>query len=307
MALSEEEADKLVKKAQKYCGPSILAMRAKADWEQATPLFEKAAGIFKQNKAFSKAKHAYEKAATGQDRQGSPWHAAKNVEKAAELAKEAGAENEVPELYRRAAGYYAEAGRGQAAAEALAKGARAMEASDPKVANELYLEAVEALEADGKEGQAADIFRQAIGNSIRQQRWGDATGMLMRYALACESSKARSSQCKAYLGAVVVWLYAQDASQAWATYQDALGVDNFTSCEEAFAADALFDAYKTGDAEEVRKVLAAKHIFKDLDNQVARLALKLPVGDVVSMAAVLGGGKQPMSAIADGLDEDDLT
>ena len=40
---------------------------------------------------------------------------------------------EVRDLYRRAAEHYGEAGRGQAAAEALSKGARALEEVDPQV------------------------------------------------------------------------------------------------------------------------------------------------------------------------------
>ena len=41
----------------------------------------------------------------------------------------------------------------------------------------------------------------------------------MRFAASCDACGARSSQCKAYMGAVVVWLYGQDAKQAWMTYQ----------------------------------------------------------------------------------------
>ena len=43
--------------------------------------------------------------------------------------------------------------------------------------------------------------------------------MLLKFAAACDESHATSSQCKAYLGAVVVWLYACDGKQAWAVYQ----------------------------------------------------------------------------------------
>jgi hypothetical protein len=76
----------------------------------------------------------------------------------------------------------------------------------------------------------------------------------------------------------VVYLYAQDAKQAWQVFQDCLEVANFVSCEEAFAADALFLAYKSGSADAVRKVVSDKYAFKNLDNQVARLAAKLPQG-----------------------------
>lgn len=59
----------------------------------------------------------------------------------------------------------------------------------------------------------------AAGSHIRNQRYPDAINMLMRFALACDASHATSSQCKAYLGAVVVALYAGKATEAWATYQ----------------------------------------------------------------------------------------
>lgn len=43
--------------------------------------------------------------------------------------------------------------------------------------------------------------------------------MLLRFALACDASQATGSQCKAYLGATIVGLYAGNAKEAWATYQ----------------------------------------------------------------------------------------
>ena len=147
--------------------------------------------------------------------------------------------------------------------------------------------------------------RQAIAQLLRAETWADAVSMLLRFAASCDGAGARNSQCKAYLGAGVVWLYAGKANDAWITYQvsahgvgsgarecvsqqawlvhsvpplrqgklsrasagkppptlrrtpaplphsrstpasqDALAVDTFTSSDEAFAADALFDAYR---------------------------------------------------------------
>lgn len=43
----------------------------------------------------------------------------------------------------------------------------------------------------------------------------EAVSMLLRFGEACDSGNARSSQCKAYLGAVVVWLYAENPKEAW--------------------------------------------------------------------------------------------
>ena len=44
---SVSEGDKQMKAATKLCQPSLLAMRLAADWDAATPLFEKAALNFK--------------------------------------------------------------------------------------------------------------------------------------------------------------------------------------------------------------------------------------------------------------------
>ena len=51
------------------------------------------------------------------------------------------------------------------------------------------------------------------------QRYADAVNLLLRFAVVCDTTGATGSQCKCYLSAVVVWLFAGDASQAWAVYQ----------------------------------------------------------------------------------------
>lgn len=54
---------------------------------------------------------------------------------------------------------------------------------------------------------------------IRAQQWSDAVMLLTRFASACDTANLRSSQCRAYLSAVVVLLYAQDTLQAFNVYQ----------------------------------------------------------------------------------------
>ena len=65
--------------------------------------------------------------------QDSPWQAAKELAKAAEAARQAGDWPDVAPLWRAAALAYATASRHPAAADALAKGALALEQHDPKV------------------------------------------------------------------------------------------------------------------------------------------------------------------------------
>lgn len=53
-------------------------------------------------------------------------------------------------------------------------------------------------------------------------------------------------------------LYCPTAHQV---FQDVLGIENFTKSEEAFAADALFLAYQSGDAASIQKTVQVGLIF----------------------------------------------
>lgn len=240
--------------------------------------------------------------------QKSPWHAAKAMEKAAEMACECRDWAGVRDCTARAAEFYLEEGRQTCAADAAAKSARAMEEADPAAASQLYSQALGWLEDAGKDAMAADTYRQAISHLLRRQRWADAVTTLLRFALSCQASRAHLSQCKAYLGAVVVWLYAGDAAQAWAAYQDALSVEDFASSDEAFAADELLAAYRSADSEAIAAALKRHHSFIHLDNQVAKLAKKLPAPgtDVGHMAAQLGRAGVGAGGMA-AEEEEDLT
>jgi hypothetical protein len=53
--------------------------------------------------------------------------------------------------------------------------------------------------------------------------------------------------------------------------QDALEVAAYGPSQQARAAEDLFDAYRSGDGEAVKKCIASSAIFGDLDNQVGPL------------------------------------
>ena len=72
-------------------------------------------------------------AAKCSQRQDSPWHAAKHLEKAAEASRETQDWSLTIDYLKQAALAYREAGRPQSAAETLAKGARMLEDKDPGV------------------------------------------------------------------------------------------------------------------------------------------------------------------------------
>ena len=129
------------------------------------------------------------------------------------------------------------------------------------------------------------------------------------------SSKPRhmeiSLQCKAYLAAIIVWLYAEDVVEANSTYQDLMGIDAFLESEEGAAAENLLRAYSTGDSEQVKSLVEKGQVYRHIDTAVARLAKKLPVGNVTDMAEKLNGGAISQIDVDDDvgkeeLDDDDL-
>lgn len=58
---------------------------------------------------------------------------------------------------------------------------------------------------------------------VKRQAWSDAVSLLMRFGEACDKGGASHSQAKAYLGAIVVWLYAGNVQQAWQVRAQQLG------------------------------------------------------------------------------------
>ena len=65
--------------------------------------------------------------------------------------------------------------------------------------------------------QLSSIAVLCAAGEIRLAKYQEAISLLMRFGAACDRLGLRP--CKAYLGAIVVCLYAQDAQQAMATLQ----------------------------------------------------------------------------------------
>lgn len=296
MAASDPE--KLMAKADKMTKLSFT--RWNADWRNAAGLYEQAAVAFRLAKNYEKAKLAFEKASKGQEMLSSPWDAAKHMESAATMAKEQGNWNEVADFYRRASEFYIECGRPQPASDALAKGARALEDSVPEESIRLYIDSCEILEEDSKEQMAFDLYRAATNVYIKLEKYEDAASTLLRWGLAADKCNAKNSQCKAYLSAIIVYLYAHDFKQAEKCYNDCSQTDAFMGSDQFRAASKLLSAYREGDIEEIKRVGQSSSV-SNLDHVIIRLGRKLPTGDLEVVKAEAAGDEGGQ------VDEDDLT
>ncbi|GBG89196.1 hypothetical protein CBR_g48904 [Chara braunii] len=253
-------------------------------------------------KHYEKAIEAFEKAATGQERMGAPFTAAKHMESAGMMAKEARRWEVATASYKRACELYLEAGRPQPGADALFKGARAIEDHLPDEALRMYTEAISISEEEGREQSAGDVFRAAVTLYLKLERFTDAATMLLRQGLAFDKSKVKQSQCKAYVSAVIVYLYAHDLKQADKCYNDCSEVEAFDNSEQGEFTRKILQAYRDGDAEEVKYIISkSKHVVEQLDHMIIRLANKLPTGDINANTGTSLAGAQ------DEFDPDDLT
>ncbi|KAL9382965.1 hypothetical protein Peur_023288 [Populus x canadensis] len=292
------DPEKLIAKADKLTKLSLT--RWSADWRNATLLYEEAANLFRVAKKNEKAKEAFEKASKGQEMLSSPWDAAKDMESAAALAKELGNWNEVSDFYRRASELYMECGRPQPASDALAKAARALEDTIPDAAVQLYNDASAILEEDGKEQMTFDLYHAASSVNIKLEKYSDAAASLLQLGLAADKCNATNSQCKAYLGAIIVYLYTHDFKQAEKCYNDCSQVEAFLRSDQNRCASKLLSAYTEGDIEEIKR-LAQSSTVSNLDHVVIKLARKLPTGDVSALKTDAAKEEE------EPLDENDLT
>ncbi|XP_020595225.1 gamma-soluble NSF attachment protein [Phalaenopsis equestris] len=295
--MASSDPDKLMSKAEKLTKLSFT--RWSADWKSATGLFEQAAIGFRTRKDNLKAKEAFEKASKGQEMISSPWDAAKHMESAGALAKDLNSWNEVSDLYKRASELYMECGRSQPASDALAKGARALEDVQPEEAIRLYNDACGILEEDGKEQMAFELYRAVTSIYIKLEKYIDAATSLLRWGVAADACNAVNSQCKAYLSAIIVYLYLHDFKQARKCYDDCTQIAAFLSSDQNRCASKLLSAYREGDIEEIKRVAQSSPI-SHLDHVIIRLARKLPTGD-------LDGLKIEDADEHETLNEDDLT
>lgn len=291
------DPEKLIAKADKLT--KLTLTRWSADWRNATQYYEQAATAFRFAKKYEKAKVAFEKASKGQEMLASPWDAAKHMENAGALAVELSIWNEVADFYRRASELYNECGRAQPASDALAKGARALEDKKPEDAIAMYIDACSLLEEDGKENMVFDIYRAITTVYIKLEKYSDAATFLLRWAVAANKCNALHSQCKAYLSAIIVYLYAHDFKEAEKCYNDCCQIDTFLSSDQSHCASKLLSAYREAAIEEIQRV-AKSSTVSNLDHVIIRLARKLPTGEVVAME---------INSVEHGeaLDEDDLT
>ncbi|RYR13320.1 hypothetical protein Ahy_B04g070380 [Arachis hypogaea] len=144
------------------------------------------------------------------------------------------------------------------------------------------------------------ILQHFPGYVFVTQRYLDAAPLQLKFGLAASKCNATNSQCKAYLSAIIIYLYTNDYKQAEMCYNDCSQIDAFCKSDQNRCASNLLAAYSDGDIEKIKRIAQSSSI-SNLDHSMIRLARKLPIGDVSALKGNTGRQEdQP-------LDENDLT
>lgn len=319
-----DEAKSLVKKANKLLSPSLMAMRMKPDWDQATPMLEQAARLYARLGAHRDAQHAFEKAGEGQRKLGSELHAVKHLESAAECASKDKRFEDAFNLYQQCYEMFAGIGKIALGAASLSRGARLFEEKDQlKLAQDLYNVGIEAIEDESETDMtssgtllitAQEMFRNLTKILVQNKKFEEAARNELRYAAfmsELSSFEGTTAISRAYLQAIVLNLIAGSAKEALATKRDCETDPAFSGSKNYSTSQDLMDTCGRDDYDGFMNIVKNSGILYELDNTVARHLKKMSQATFSNLAKEIGPMDdvfKPETLQAEGLEnEDDLT
>ncbi|KAL1367774.1 hypothetical protein HN51_021892 [Arachis hypogaea] len=130
----------------------------------------------------------------------------------------------------------------------------------PEEAIQLYTDVITILEEDGGGQMAFDLYRSATAVYIKLEKYLDAAPLQLKFGLAASKCNATNSQCKAYLSAIIIYLYTNDYKQAEMCYNDCSQIDAFCKSDQNRCASNLLAAYSDGDIEEIKRIAQSSSI-----------------------------------------------
>ncbi|KAI8854480.1 soluble NSF attachment protein, partial [Chytridium lagenaria] len=240
----------------------------KPDWESARPLYDEAAVIFRNAKAYDHAVEAYAKSAAANKEEGSLFIAGKQLEQGAQiLAQFLQKSDEAAKLFREASNYFLAHGSPDRAAEMLEKAAKQLENSNVNESLELYREACSIYESEDKLRTGVDTFTRAVSMALRANKLLEAVEFSGRLTEAFQKMQNLPSYKKQALSTIIIVLLLGDdvdASKRLTAYGSNTG---FLETEEGSIAESLVTAFQTYDEEELANALKRQTV-KFLETEV---------------------------------------
>lgn len=274
----------------------------KPDWAGAALEYDKAALSYKNGKEWALATDAYKKVADSHKENGVLSASARALESAAACCKDGLKDAEkCAEFYRMAAETYHIDNKDDRAADALTKGAKAIDTLAEKIKDdnkraEMYSLAVQ-LVKDGinfyEDAEKLAIYglkaiKSAITIALRARLAEEAIGLYEKMILICVGDNAAQRYNdinKAALSLVILHLARGDEVSASRVFERECGRDtgnertSFVHSDFGKCATKLLDAWDSNDQDAVDVVVKSQDVTF-LDNELVRIARKLSVDGV---------------------------
>jgi tetratricopeptide (TPR) repeat protein len=257
----------------------VTMTKWRPDWEAALGEYERAGTCFKGLKDYANAAVAFSKAAHAMYKCEILSGAGKHYETAGQMYKEANALSTAADMYERSAACYFEDGAIERGAEALIKGAKAVEPDDLPRASDFFARAVRAWQEDETRPVefSVETFKSAVTFFLRTRQLSKAVDTLEEQLATHEILKQPTSAAKCVLSVVVAQLHADNYLGAYRWLAD-FEVDpshaEICAQEEAFIAQELLDAF-AAQSDEALALTVKKRPFHYLDSQALKLAREL--------------------------------
>eukprot|EP00286_Rhodomonas_abbreviata_P005264 CAMPEP_0181330694 /NCGR_PEP_ID=MMETSP1101-20121128/24059_1 /TAXON_ID=46948 /ORGANISM="Rhodomonas abbreviata, Strain Caron Lab Isolate" /LENGTH=341 /DNA_ID=CAMNT_0023440013 /DNA_START=125 /DNA_END=1150 /DNA_ORIENTATION=- len=302
---SDAEARELLKEAEKAVNKKNMFFKKSPDWEKAAQCYQKAGEMFRAPpvKAMPDAVAAFEKAAAAHASNQAHFYAAQMMENAGNILRDLKNPLAAGQHYEKASSHFLDAGKADKGAELLIKAGKAVAEEDVTVAVKRYRRGMKLYEEDDQHIFIGDTWRHCLALLLKNDRKEEAVGLLTDMFDTFERLDQADYLHKAQLSVIILHLSRGD-SVAAAAARDSFA--DFVMCEEGGAACDLIDAFEDGNDERVTE-LVAKQVFTLLDNQVARVASKLPAACIEAASDLTGARsntKKPTAVVSLPKDDD---
>jgi len=267
-----DEGDSLYKEAEKLVTKNIF--RWKADWEQAGPIYERAATAYKNAKNYRMAKESFSKAAECMIKTDLLFLAAKNYESAALMSQELGNIDDTLVFLQKSATNYRISSNPEKSAEVLIKASKCVEKENPDKALEFAKNALEIFELDEKDLFSGQTYKYAISLCIRFGKTEEAIKLFEKQSDVQAKLNHENDVFKCQLSLIILHLSRDDYAAAEKGFRDYVETHGFSKSEEGRAAAELLDGFEKRDNEAIKKC-TSKQVFTFLDNDVTKIAKKL--------------------------------
>lgn len=298
MASAAEDARAHLALAEKALKTSFFSMKFSPDYLTASMEYNQAATRFRAAGCPQDAMAASIKEASIKEQHLNDLHGAGRAYEAAGAIAESAAPESVAANWEQAARCYQISGRGETATKMLQKLATLHEKQGCVGEAKAALEsAIAIFESEDKDYNLGDIYKAYIGLIIRTGDYEAALLIIDRYIEVLSRQRHFPFVHKEVLGKVLLLLKLGDTVRADEVVGHAGAVEGFFASKECEVGSELIEAFRSGDAEAVERLLKDQTI-SFLHIEIARMArsLRAPAAPAVAAAqGVADGDAQPQS------------